>query len=93
MSARRKPKSSPGHEKLSYFLMLRQMEADSEPLRAAYQRLADAAAGASGWDLRTVVLDWLESELRGLQTCPAETKPVASELLRAAVALGNALKQ
>lgn len=93
MSARRKPKSSPGHEKLSYFLMLRQIEADSELLRAAYERLSDAATAAAGWDLRTVVLDWLEAELRVLRNGPEDTKPVASELLRAAVALGNALKQ
>ena len=93
MSAKRKPKSSPGHEKLSYFLMLRQLEAESDLLRSAYERLAEAAAAAAGWDLRTVVLDWLEAELRNLRSSQEDTKPVASELLRAAVALGNALKQ
>jgi hypothetical protein len=93
VTARRKPKSSPGHEKLSYFLMLRQMEAESDLVRAAYQRLADAASGAAGWDLRTVILDWLEAELRLLQMHREDTKATASELLRAAVTLANALKQ
>ena len=93
MGAKRKPKSTPGHEKLSYFLMLRQMEADSDLVRAAYQRLADAAVEAEGWDLRTLILDWLEAELRTLRSEPEDTKAVSSELLRAAVALGNALKQ
>ena len=93
MSAKRKPKSSPGHDKLSYFVMLRQMEAESDLLRAAYERLASAASNAAGWDLRTVVLDWLESELRLLRAHGGETQAVSSELLRAAVGLGNALKQ
>lgn len=93
MSARKKPKSSPGHEKLRYFLMLRQIEAKSDLLRAAYQRLADAASGATGWDLRTVILDWLEAELRILGAEREDTNAEASELLRAAVTLGNALKQ
>jgi hypothetical protein len=93
VSGRRKPKSSPGHEKLSYFLMLRQMEAESDLVRSAYQRLADAASGAAGWDLRTVILDWLEAELRLLQARQEDTKATASELLRAAVTLANALAQ
>ncbi|WP_156362736.1 hypothetical protein [Rubellimicrobium mesophilum] len=93
MTARRKPKSSPGHEKLLYFLMLRQIEAESDLVRAAYERLSDAASGAEGWDLRTVILDWLEAELRHLRTEASDTKAVAAELLRASVALANALKQ
>ena len=93
MVAQPKPKTSPQLEKLSYFLMLRQFEAQSEVLQSAYQRLADAASDAAGWDLRTVILDWLEAELRLLQGAGEDTGATASELMKAAVTLSNALKQ
>jgi len=91
--AQAKLKVSPDLDKLQYFLMLRQFETQSGVIRAAYQRLADQASDSAGWNIRTVILDWLEAELRDLRKLPGDTKTVASELMRAAVALSNALKQ
>jgi Arc/MetJ-type ribon-helix-helix transcriptional regulator len=91
--AQAKLKPSSDIEKLQYFLMLRQFETQSEVIRAAYQRLADTASASTGWNVRTVILDWLEAELRVLRRSPEDTKPVASELMKAAVSLSNALKQ
>lgn len=93
MVAQTKLKPSPDLEKLQYFLMLRQFETQSDLMRAAYQRLSDAASDAAGWNVRTVILDWLEAELRTLRNSPEDTKAVASELMKAAVSLSNALKQ
>lgn len=80
-------------EKLLYFVMLRQMEEPSEAVREAYQRLADAAAEAVGWDPRTLLLDWLESELRALRQRGEHQSSVGSQLMKAAVALSHALVQ
>lgn len=95
MVAQLKPKTWPQREKLLYFLTLRQMEAPSVGVAAAYTRLAEAAMVASGWNLHTVILDWLETELRSLQqqSDRAETSADGRHLMRAAVALSNALKQ
>lgn len=87
------PKASPQHEKLLYFVMLRQMEAPSTSLREAYGRLADAASAAAGWDLRTVILDWLETELRSLDQSKGDVGTQGIQLMRAAVALSNVLGQ
>jgi hypothetical protein len=80
-------------EKLEYFLMFRQFETQSDLIRGAYQRVADTALVSEGWNMRTVILDWLEAELRTLRDSPDDTKAVASELMKAAVSLSNALKQ
>lgn len=93
MPAGTKPKASPQHEKLLYFVMLRQMEAPSADLRNAYQRLAEAADAAAGWDLRTVILDWLETELRSLRQVEGNSGAYGIQLMKGAVALSNALGQ
>ena len=85
--------TSSQREKLLYFVMLRQVETTCPVVQAAYQRLADAASAAAGWDLRTVILDWLEAELRSARK-PGDTAGSSGpELMKAAVALSNALKQ
>ena len=80
-------------EKLIYFVILRQMEASSPCLKAAYQRLADLASGAAGWDPRTLILDWLEEELRASKQAGDREGDGSAQLLRAAVALASALRQ
>jgi len=91
--AQTKLKASSDIEKLQYFLMLRQFETRSDVIRAAYQRLADGASDSAGWNVRTVILDWLEAELRELRKMPDDTTAVSSELMKAAVSLSNALRQ
>ena len=93
MVAQAKRKPSPDLDKLHYFLMLRQFETQSEAMRTAFQRLSDAASTSDGWSVRTVILDWLEAELRVLRSSPEDTKALASEMMKAAVSLSNALKQ
>ena len=93
MGAQLKPKSRPDREKLLYFLMLRQMEAPSEAVSAAYARLAEVASAVTGRDLSTVILDWLEAELRSLRQTGTEASAAGTHLMRAAVALSSALKQ
>lgn len=73
--------------------MLRQMEAPSADLRNAYGRLAEAATAAAGWDLRTVILDWLETELRSAAQLKDDRGLHGNQLMKAAVALSNALGQ
>ena len=85
--------ASSQREKLLYFVLLRQMEAPSASVRDAYQRLADAASHAAGWDLRTVILDWLEAELRSPRTSEDDAGLHGVHLMKAAVALSNALGQ
>ena len=80
-------------EKLLYFVMLRQHETPCPVLEAAYQRLADAASAAAGWDLRTVILDWLESELASLSRDGKDVGGSGIQLMKAAVALSQALTQ
>ena len=93
--ARRKddPKTTPAQEKLWYFATLRQMEAQSEAVRGAYGRLAALTLEASGWNVQTVILDWLEAELRSLRQTGTEASAAGTHLMRAAVALSSALKQ
>lgn len=91
MSAKAKPNASWRREKLLYFVMLRQMETLSPTLRDAYARLAEAASAADGWDLRTVILDWLETELRTLGKSEDNVGPLGIQLMKAAVAVSNAL--
>jgi len=80
-------------EKLLYFLTLRQMETSCEALRSAYERLGGAISAASGWDLRTVILDWLEAELRGLSHSEEGASSSGPQLMKAAVAMSHVLKQ
>ena len=87
------PTPTPQQEKLWYFAMLRQMEADAEVLREAYKRLAATTLDASSWNTRTIILDWLEAELRTLRKKGQDRSTEASQLMRAAVNLANALKQ
>jgi hypothetical protein len=97
MVAKARPKAeptpTPQQEKLWYFAMLRQMEADAEVLREAYKRLAATTLDASGWNTQTVILDWLEAELRALRKVGQGQGAEASQLMAAAVNLTNALKQ
>ena len=87
------PKPTPAQEKLWYFATLRQMQAESDALQDAYKRLAAITLDASGWDTQTVILDWLESELRILRKKAQDRSAEASQLMAAAVNLANALKQ
>ena len=87
------PKTTPAQEKLWYFAMLRQMEAESDTVRDAYKRLAATTLDASCQDTRTVILDWLEAELRILRKRGQDQGANASQLMKAAVNLANALKQ
>jgi hypothetical protein len=64
---RPEPRASAEREKLFYFVMVRQFETSSEIVRAAYGRLADATAATTSWNPRTVMLDWLETELNALR--------------------------
>ena len=93
MPARPDLQTSTQREKLLYFVMLRQMEASGEAQRQAYQRLADAASVSSGWDPRTVILDWLEAELRLIRQLGDEAGERGPQLMKATVALSNALRQ
>ena len=87
------PKPTPQQEKLWYFAMLRQMEADAEVLRDAYKRLAAVTLEASGWNTQTVILDWLEAELRTLRKKGQGQGADASQLMKAAVSLASVLRQ
>ena len=93
--ARRKehPQTTPAQEKLWYFATLRQMEAQSDSVRDAYKRLAALALEASGWNIQTVILDWLEAELRVLSKRGQDRGAEAKQLMQAAVKLASALKQ
>lgn len=93
MPARPNSRESAEREKLLYFVMLRQLETSSEILRAAYGRLADATAAATGWNPRTVMLDWLEAELKVLQQMGDAAGDSGSQLMKATVVFSNALKQ
>jgi hypothetical protein len=90
---RPEPKPPPELEKLLYFVLLRQVESPSPEMRDAYQRLADTASEATGWDLRTVILDWLETEMRSLRERGEDVGGQGIQLMKAAVALSNALGQ
>jgi hypothetical protein len=87
------PKPTPQQEKLWYFAMLRQMDAPTDTTRDAFKRLSAVTLDASGWDARTVILDWLEAELRTLRKKGQGESADASQLMKAAVNLANALKQ
>lgn len=80
-------------ETLHYFAMLRQIEADSSTLREAFARLAQAASETVGWDPSTLILDWLEGELRMLRAAGQPHSPAGGQLMSAAVALAKTLKQ
>lgn len=87
------PKTTPAQEKLWYFAMLRQMDAPSDATRDAYKRLAAVTLDASGWDPQTVILDWLEAELRLLSKKGQAQGAEPSQLMKAAVNLASILKQ
>jgi hypothetical protein len=87
------PKTTPAQEKLWYFATLRQMDAHSEATREAFKRLAAITLDASGWDTQTVILDWLEAELRNLRKKGQDQGADASQLMKAAVNLASALRQ
>jgi DNA-binding SARP family transcriptional activator len=89
----KEPKTTPAQEKLWYFTTLRQMNAPSDALRDAYKRLAATSLDASGWDPQTVILDWLEAEIRTLHKKGQGQSAEASQLMAAAVTLANALRQ
>lgn len=93
MPERPEPNLPPGLGKLLYFVLLRQVETDSPELRDAYQRLADMASEAEGRDLRTVILDWLEVEMRSLREQGHDVDGQGIQLMKAAVALSAALRQ
>ena len=93
MPRRPEPKPPPELEKLLYFVLLRQVESPSLEMRDAYQRLANTASEAAGWDLSTVILDWLEAELRFLRQRGEDVGGQGIQLMKAAVALSNALGQ
>ncbi len=93
MLRRTKPKQPTELEKLLSFVLLRQVETPSPNLRGAYQRLADTALGSAGWNLRTVILDWLEAEMRSLRERGDDVGGQGIQLMKAAVALSNALGQ
>ncbi len=80
-------------ETLLYFAMLRQIEAGSPPLWDAFARLAHAASEAVGWDPSTLILDWLEGELRMLRAAGQPHSPAGAQLMSAAVALAKTLRQ
>jgi hypothetical protein len=87
------PKTTPAQEKLWYFATLRQMEAESAPISDAYRRLAAITLDASGWDTQTLILDWLEAELRALRKKGQDRSAEASALMKAALNLASVLKQ
>ena len=62
-------------------------------MREAFARLADAASEALGWDPSTLILDWLEGELRTLRAAGQPHGPMGSQPMSAAVALAKALRQ
>lgn len=93
MPAKARSNTAFQREKLLYFVMLRQMETPFSAIRAAYSRLSQAASSADGWDLRTVILDWLETELRSLRARGDGIGGQGIQLIKAAVALSNALGQ
>ncbi len=91
-AARRGLQALAQREKLLYFLTLRQMETSSEVLRSAYERLGEALSAASSWNLSTVILDWLDAELRHLPAS-GEGSTSGPQLMKAAVAMSHVLKQ
>lgn len=80
-------------ETLLYFVTLRQIEADCPVIREAFGRLAQAASETLGWDPSTLILDWLESELRTLCATGQADSSTGAQLMSAAVALARALRQ
>lgn len=87
------PEASTERETLICWALLRQMEAPCQVLQGAYGRLVEAASGAGGLSMRTVILDWLEAELASARALDTETGRRCTQLMRAAVALAHALKQ
>lgn len=73
-------------------LMLRQIEAQSSALRAAYRRLEKAVSSEITGSPDTLILDWLEAELKILRRQGAETCETGLTLLSQAVTLCGALK-
>ena len=73
-------------------LMLRQIEAQSSALRSAYLRLEEAISGKATESLDTVILDWLEGELKSLRRQGADTSEIGPALLSQTLALCRALK-
>ncbi len=87
------PRQATQRETLVCFALLRQMETPCQALRDAYGRLIKAASRADGSDVATVLLDWLEEELRAARALGEEAGRRGAELMRAAAALASALKQ
>jgi hypothetical protein len=60
-------------------------------MRDAYERLAGAASVSTGWDVRTVILDWLEAEMRSLSRLDNVDDTLGPRLMTAAVSLAKAV--
>ena len=86
------PQTQAQRERLLYTLMLRQIEAQSSALRAAYGRLENAVAASKDASPDTLILDWLESELTRLKREAADAGDTGSQLLKQAVSLCSMLK-
>jgi hypothetical protein len=80
-------------DRLIYFVMVRQNDASCQAVRDAYERLALVAEEAVGWDPQTVILDWLQAELKTPQQPGGEGGSPAPQLMKAAVAMKKFLKQ
>lgn len=93
MPARTNPYTSTQREKVVYFAMLRQMETPCQAMRDAFQRLADAASVSTSWNAKTLILDWLEAELKTLRQTGQDDAGRGRQFMKAALAISNALGQ
>ncbi len=91
MSGKSRPVTNPAREKLLYLIVLRQFETPCQAMRDAYERLASAASVSTGWDVRTVILDWLEAEMRSLSKLDNVDDTLGPRLMTAAVSLAKAV--
>ena len=91
MSIGIRPPTERQRERLQYMLMLRQIEAQSSRLRAAYGRLEAAVTAAANVSPDTLILDWLEAELTSLNHRGGDADAVGPNLMKQAVALCAAL--
>lgn len=91
MTGRTNLATTPAREKLLYVIMLRQFETPCQTMRDAYERLANSASVSGGWDLRTVIMDWLEAEIRCLGEPDRNDDTLGPRLMTAAVSLAKAV--
>jgi hypothetical protein len=76
---------------LMYMIAHRQISATSEHLQATYARLEKAVISAPKKHPRTIILDWLETELASLPHAEHSEEGHASLLLRDAIEFGKAV--